>query len=348
MKITREILYCVGLWLAEGDSKSTGELTFTNNSLELVLLFQETISKVYSGSNQPRLYVYSATGVKYFENLPPFKKINYYIDSRANRPYYIYRLGDVSFLKIWKELVNSAIEEEKYYVDILIGIFAGEGNIKHQPNHHNSRNIRISAKKEEGKQIIEKILFFLNIPIKYDRSHRAYWISGRTLDKIYTLEICKLHPEKAHKFLKMIESRKEMHYSPGELKKIILNSLYEFKTTKELSKTFGRSEIRISEVLQELKKEGKVDYIKRAGTFFWSQIGIKNKLIKQNKINILTNLSSNYTEIGRKTGIYRKRIPKELEKLKTEGYLYLNSGKYYMTDKGKKLAGIDESGRLME
>ncbi|HIH14646.1 MAG TPA: hypothetical protein HA360_03720 [Nanoarchaeota archaeon] len=51
--------------------------------------------------------------------------------------------------------------------------------------------------------------------------------------------------------------------------------------------------------------------------------------------------------MGQITGIYRKRIPKELEKLKTEGYLYLNSGRYEMTEKGKiLLLGCDEAGRF--
>lgn len=41
----------------------------------------------------------------------------------------------------------------------------------------------------------------------------------------------------------------------------------------------------------------------------------------------------------------RKIIKKELEKLKTEGYLYFNLGKYIMTEKGKTLLlGADEAG----
>ena len=84
MKITKNLLYCIGLWLAEGDSTSTAELTFTNNSLELVLFFEMTIKEIYDGSNQPRLYVYSATSIKYFEVLQGFKTIKYYKDLRKN------------------------------------------------------------------------------------------------------------------------------------------------------------------------------------------------------------------------------------------------------------------------
>ncbi len=39
------------------------------------------------------------------------------------------------------------------------------------------------------------------------------------------------------------------------------------------------------------------------------------------------------------------KLQEELEKLKTEGYLYFNSGRYHMTDNGKRLLlGADEAG----
>jgi len=54
MEITKELVECVGLWLAEGDNKTNQEITFTNNCLELILFFQENISNVYFGKNKPR------------------------------------------------------------------------------------------------------------------------------------------------------------------------------------------------------------------------------------------------------------------------------------------------------
>ena len=250
-------------------------------------------------------------------------------------------------MKDWKDIVQEIICQEKYYVDILTGIFAGEGNVKYDVKS-SSRNIRISAKKIEGKEIIERILNNLELPINYDTKHGDYWVYGRQLDKVHNLEICKLHPEKSHRFLKMILSKKEKHYSPGELKILLLNELGQFKTTKELSKQFGRSEVRILETLQELKKEEKIDCIKIAGVFYWSSLEIKRDYIYQRKISVLSALhKKSYTEMGKQVGLSRKVIKKELEKLKTEGYIYESSGRYEMTEKGELLLlGCDEAGSL--
>ena len=278
-----------------------------------------------------------------------FKRINYYIDSRANKTYYIYRLADTSFLKDWKKIVEDTLNQERNYIAILTGIFAGEGNVKYDAKS-SSRNIRISGKKKEGKEIIEKILTFLDLPIKYNEEHGDYWISGRQLDRIKDLDLCILHSEKSHKFLKMMLSKKEKHYSPGEIKSLLLQELNNPQTTKNLSKTLDRGEIRILEVLQELRREQKVGYIKMQGTFYWMQIELKEDYLIRRKIAILKALSTNnsYTDMGKATGIFRKTIKKELEKLKTEGYLCLDSEKYEMTEKGKiLLLGADEAGRLV-
>lgn len=348
MEITKNLLYCVGLWLAEGDSKTDKELTFTNNSLELIFFFQETINKIYTGTNLPRLYVYSANGIKYFETLSGFKKINYYIDNRANRPYYIYRLADTSFVKIWKKLVQETIKEENY-IDLLKGIFAGEGNIKHDIKNHNSRNVRISSK--EPNELIEKAFRKMEIPINFNQEQRNYWIFGRQLNKLDENNICILHPEKSHKFKKMIESRRECHYSPFELKAMIYNLLIEPKTTKELSKRVNRTETRILEVLQELKKENKIGYIKIPGNTHWMHKELKNKIILNRKKIILEALEKNksYTKIGKATNIYRKTIKKDLEKLKTEGFVEYSNKEWKMTEKGQNLIlGIDEAGKLIK
>ena len=315
MEITKELIYCIGLWIAEGDSKTSSEITFTNNSLELVLFFREIISKVYSGLNEPRLYVYSSNGIKYFSEMKGFKKINYYKDERTNRPYYIYRLADVSFVKEWKVIVSKIINNEKYYSELLAGIFAGEGNIKHDVNNHNSRHVCISSKDKETNRLIKKILNIMEIPIKYD-DNRCYWIHGRHLEKLDLENICILHPEKSHKFKKMIQSVKEMHYSPLEFKTIILKEMTEPKTTKELSKKFNRTELRVTEVLQELKKENKIDYIKSFRKVSWMKVGLKNKILIDKKIKILNSLEKNksFTSIGKVINLSRKTIKKELEK----------------------------------
>jgi len=38
-KFKEDIGQCVGLWLAEGDNTTNAEITFTNNSWELILYF---------------------------------------------------------------------------------------------------------------------------------------------------------------------------------------------------------------------------------------------------------------------------------------------------------------------
>ncbi len=181
-----------------------------------------------------------------------------------------------------------------------------------------------------------------------DGKMRAYWITGRDLEKLHQKNICLLHPDKGHKFLKMISSVKEKHYSPLELRNLVLSELYEFKTTKELALKFNRSELRVSEVLQELKVGNKIDFIRENGTVYWILKDLYLQHIIHQKRKILRNINkSSFTEMGQATQIYRKRIPKELEKLKMEGYLCVSSGKYKMTEKGKQLLlGCDESGSL--
>lgn len=105
IEVSKKLGECVGLWLAEGDSKTNQEITFTNNSIELILFFHETIMKFYTGKNKPRIYVYSPSFRKIFHSIGNLK-IRYYYDRRANRTYYIYRLADVNFLKRWHKIVN--------------------------------------------------------------------------------------------------------------------------------------------------------------------------------------------------------------------------------------------------
>ena len=315
MQITKELIYCIGLWLAEGDSKTSTELTFTNNSLELILFFKENIDKIYSGINIPRLYVYSATGIKYFEKLDGFKTIKSYIDVRANRPYYIYRLADTKFMIEWKKLVKEIIEQEQFEIDILIGIFAGEGNIKHDIKNHNSRNARISSKYRNS--YIEKALVKLKIPIKFDQKHKEYWITGRYIDILNSNSICILHPEKSHKFKKMFESKKEEHYSPYELKNNLIVELNEFKTAKELSKKYNRSHIRITEVLQQLKKENYSNHKKINGKVYWAKKSLieeYNKKLIENIKESMNRHGKNYTAIGKEIGLYRKSVKREIDK----------------------------------
>ena len=46
----KEMSECVGLWLAEGDSKTKSEVTFTNNCFELIIHFHKVVLIFVQGS----------------------------------------------------------------------------------------------------------------------------------------------------------------------------------------------------------------------------------------------------------------------------------------------------------
>lgn len=345
MKITnKEIAECVGLWLAEGDNKTVHEVTFTNNCLELVLFFHENINKLYFGNNKPKLYVYSSTPRVLITELQGLR-IKNYMDLRANRNYYIYRLADTCFVKEWKKLVEQVKQNHELWPEILRGIFAGEGNIKHDLENNNSRNLRIAAGKRN--EFIENLLRFFRVPIKYDSEKRQYWISGRYLDYLEAINIASLHPEKEAKFRKMTHSLKEKHFSPYELESILLEKLTAFKRTKDLANEIGRSEIHLLESLRELKKMKKADCIKINGNWLWIKRELKDKFVEEEKHKILHNLKkySSITQLSKGVGIYRKSITKRLKQYQLEGLVVrVDRNHWKMTEKGKIIVGTDEAG----
>jgi len=340
---SKEIAECVGLWLAEGDNKTDREITFTNNCFELIIFFSENIQQLYKGHNKPRIYVYSPTEKILIKKLGNFVVRNY-VDKRANRTYFIFKLADVEFVKKWRSLVNSMKNQDEYYSDILRGIFAGEGNIKHDLKNHNSRNVRIASGSRNS--LIEKILSSINIKFRYDQEKREYWITGRHLYKLEKIKIASLHPEKESKFRSMINSVKERHYSPGELKTILQCELNQFKTTSELANKFRKSDLRILEVLRELKKENRVGYIKLKGHTYWMKKEIKDKYLYKERIKILkqVNKNKNMTAIGKTLNLGRKAINHRLIKFEKEGLVEKRGTHWMIKEKANTLLGIDESG----
>ena len=340
----KEIAECVGLWLAEGDHKTKREITFTNNCFELILFFHEIISSLYSGNNQPRLYTYSPTTRIFFSKLENLILKNY-MDLRANRTYHIYRLADTKFLIYWKDLVAKYQEEKDFYPEILRGIFAGEGNVKHDFENKNSHNLRIASGVRDS--FIEKLLLYFGVPVKFDAKHRMYWITGGSLYLLDKINIASLHPEKEAKFRKMINSVKEKHYSQGELKRIVLSKLDVFRKTKDLALELNKSELGILEVLTELKNEQKIDNLKINGVSFWGNKELKEKHFSQEKLRILHNLKKypSITQMSKAIDIYRKSITSRLEKYKQEGLVVrLDKNHWEMTEKGRIIVGVDESG----
>jgi predicted transcriptional regulator len=339
----KEIAECVGLWLAEGDNTSIAEITLTNNNLEIILFFHEIIKKLYQGKNEPSIYIYSPTPKQLFHSLNNFKKVKFYVDERANRCYYIYRLADRKFVKRWHGIVNKIKINKCLYPEILRGFFAGEGNVK--TGSHSSRRVRISQLRSK---FIEKILDYFAIKYYYDESHREYEISNRiNLERLEEIEVSTLHPEKHSKFKKMIESYKQHHYSRGKFKNMILTVLEKPLRVKDMSLMFDRTESRVSRTLIELRKEKLADYLRVGNFTFWMKPDIKQKLISDEIIRLLSNIdpSKSVSKVAREIGIYRKTLKRKLDRLEVLGFAKRNNKGWMITQEGKKLIlGIDEAG----
>lgn len=345
--MSKELAECVGLWLAEGDNKTKAEVTFTNNCLELVLFFQRIIRKIYTGNNKPRLYIYSPAERQLFYHLDGFKKVKFYIDRRARRPYYIYRLADVKFVKVWTNLVKEIKENQEFHNDILRGFFAGEGNVKHFPSNHNHRSIRIACKLEN--KFIEEIMNKLKLKYNFDKYHRAYNICGASLNKLNEINVASLHPEKEYKFYKMIHSLKEKHYPIDYLKKALYSKSNKIHTSNELSKLFGRDITRIQEILSELKREGKLNNINFKNKSLWAKNEVIESFLMNKKLSLLKGLDkfrtinglSSYVNLGPKSIRKRLKILAKEELVEKK-----ENGKWNLTQQGKKLiCGIDEAGK---
>ena len=76
IKISPDISKCVGLWLAEGDTKTKREITFTNNCNLLIEFFSTTIENIFRNYRfHPRIYIYSKYKEKVTLNLNCIKTI---------------------------------------------------------------------------------------------------------------------------------------------------------------------------------------------------------------------------------------------------------------------------------
>ncbi|MBU4124279.1 MAG: hypothetical protein KKI14_02340, partial [Nanoarchaeota archaeon] len=183
---------CVGLWLAEGDSKTKYEITFTNNCWDTIELFHETMKNIFK-EICPRIYVYFPSK----ENITDYNyeniRFRYYIDERANKPYYIYRIGNVNFTKNWHNIINDTKTKKELYKYILQGFFAGEGNIK--TGSHSNRTVRISQGTRN--MYVENILNYFNIKYNYSNTERSYVITGRkNWEILNSLDLSILNKEK--------------------------------------------------------------------------------------------------------------------------------------------------------
>jgi hypothetical protein len=270
MKITKEIAECVGLWLAEGNNKCNNEITFTNNSFELISLFDKVISSMFDAPNK-RIYVYSAKGQEITKAISSFSIIKYYSDERARKPYFIWRLASVKLMKAWKDIVAETLSQSKFYADILRGFFAGEGNVK--TGSHANRTLRIAQKYE--KEWISNILNALGISYYFEPGHRQYVVVGKWNWDIFAQHtLADLHPLKKERFWSVYNSFKQAHYSKRFMHKQIMSDLRTPRTASWLSVKYNRTHARVFDVLSDLKYEGKIDHKRVGHTNYWYQLAI--------------------------------------------------------------------------
>ena len=263
-----EIAECCGLWLAEGSTTSSSEITFTNNCLELVDLFKKTINELFKDEKyNQRIYVYSKTGEKV--DLP-YKDciIKYYIHKRATRPFFIFRIASVNLIKKWNNIVKEMLENKDSYPYILRGFFAGEGNV-----HTGKRSVRVlRISQGKPKEFIDNILKEFGIKFSFETGNRSYILSGKPNWDIFAkFKLADLHPNKREKFWRTYNDFKEEHYAKNHIIQNILPILDKPHTARQLSQIFKRSMARIQDVLMELKKQGKINDFRVGSLAYWTK-----------------------------------------------------------------------------
>jgi predicted transcriptional regulator len=236
---------------------------FSNNIQQLI--------KKYDA--KPRIYVYSAKKEKKRSLLNI--QTNFYKDKRARKPYYIFRVASVNMVKQWKIIAEKIKHNKKFYTNILIGFFAGEGNLKEGIN--SNRTIRIAQGKPN--KFIEKMLKYHGIKYRYEYHGRAYAITGKwNWDIIANNKLADLHTIKKEKFWRLYNSYKEIHYPNNIVRNNILKILNKPYTTIELSRIFKRSPARIRDILIPLKREGILKNFKVRSRSYWIKTD-RNKII---------------------------------------------------------------------
>jgi hypothetical protein len=336
MKFEEQIAQCTGLWLAEGDSVSKSEITLTNNNPELILLFHKTLTKLFNPKNPPRVYVYSPS-VKMKPTLPLDIIHKHYVDGRANKSYYIYRVADVNIVNQWQSMTLNITQNVHFFKNILQGFFAGEGNIKFIKKSK-SRIIRISQ--GQINPLLEKILNYFQIDFIYSPKERAYIISKReNLERLVKIDIGILHKIKNKKLIEMIETYKQYHYPKNHLKKELLKILNKPFTSKQLSHLFKRSQSRITRVLVSLNKENKIKKFRINSVTYWVNINQNIIIISKRKQQILQllNKSQKTSDISKILKITWKSTFKRLKELERLNLVKNSNNLWYKVKTNKEV-----------
>lgn len=268
--------------------------------------------------------------------LPINVKHKYYVDERASKPYFIYRVADVVAVKKWKIIVDNIKNEKTFYPFLLQGFFAGEGSLKfHFPSK--SRTLRISQ--GEPNQLIEDILNDMKINFNYNNNHRSYEIIGRNnLEKLKSINISIMHDQKHKKFLNMINSYQQYHYKKRFLETEVYNILSKPFMTNELAKIFNRSSARLTQTLVKLKRENKIINYRVRSRNYWLRKDQNLIVISKRKEQFLECLNKPRMtfHVANILNINWKAASKRLKELEKLNLVSQNNRGYWSKKKCKK------------
>jgi len=226
--LTYRTAQAVGLWLAEGDKRTNREVTFTNNEPSLISFFHKVMVDTLQPRYTPRIAVYLPFSGESYLRPVVTGRYRVYIDGRANRPYYIYRISGVLLVRKWRSIVSTTCKRKSNFRPVLQGFFAGESNVKE--GSHGSRVVRVAQGMPN--RFIEKLLAYFGITCEYG-GHREYTIQGRdNLEKILALELMILHPSKQKRFQAMMAGYRQRHYSKNALYDLVYSQLQNPATTE--------------------------------------------------------------------------------------------------------------------
>lgn len=337
--MNKELAECLGLWFAEGDSKTHKEICFCNSEITLVQYFDMILRKtILDSSSNIRIYCYSKEGSNF---KVPFKNssFKFYQDKRATRPYYIWRVGSVKLTKDWRQLFEEVIKDPKYYPDFLRGFFAGEGNIK--TGSHNCRTIRIAQK--DRIKFIEEMYEYLGLTYTFRKEDRSYYFSGKwNWDIFAKYKLADLHLKRKKKFWDAFNSYKEIHYKNGFLKKETLKLLNKPMTTIEISQELDRSPARVYDVLTELRLENKAKYLHAGKTTYWFKSSLEIIIISNTLAKYLKGITNNNSilEMSCQFKVNERSVRKNIKSLQFKGLIEKKEGKWITKMSKKKLVII--------
>lgn len=333
----KDLARCIGLWLAEGDSKTSREVTFTNNCFKLIWLFYRIIDE-YGEAVSVSLQVYKPSKSSKFRIIDqPNISVKEYTDNRASKPYYIVRFYSTELCKRWREEVERAKHNEGLYPYILQGFFAGEGSL--YEGKHNSRRIRISQ--GDPDRFLEEMLEHFGIDYHFRSENRSYVITKKcNWDKFDELNLCNLHPRKKDKFQIIYNRFQEAHYNKGELKNEVFKVLNNPWQTKELAEKFDRSDARLCDVLMDLKKEGKAVNYKSGSYSYWIRTDQEKIILSEVKSNYLDLLRDNPLKVGKIANhfsVSKNSAYKNLHRLQELGLIKKKDHEWKTVDEDKEV-----------